>query len=167
MGHTEPVRIAAFTELEVYRVSYRASLDVMTQVASKLPDHERYDLRSQLMRSCKAVPRLIAEGFAKRHQKHGFQKYLDDAIGECNEMIVSLSHAKDLYMDGAARPQYSALIDTYDRLARQLYTLARVWNRWKNTPHPDPIPNPGLYPHPRTIPNVKVESVRNNQQEES
>jgi hypothetical protein len=26
--------------------------------------------------------RLIAEGYAKRHQKAGFQKYLDDALAE-------------------------------------------------------------------------------------
>lgn len=58
---------------------------------------KRYDLKSQLLRSSKAIPRLIAEGFAKRHQRYGFQKYLYDAAGECNETNVSLSHCRDLY----------------------------------------------------------------------
>ncbi len=60
----------------------------MTKVIPKIPEFEKNDLKSQLRRSVKATLRLIAEGYAKRHQKHGFQKYLDDAMGECNETIM-------------------------------------------------------------------------------
>ena len=70
---------------------------VMKEIVPKLPNSEKYDLKDQLSRSCKAIPRLIAEGYAKKHQKSGFQKYLDDAMGECNETIVSLEQCRDLY----------------------------------------------------------------------
>ena len=53
-------------------------LIVMREVLPRLPNSERFDLKDQLSRSCKAIPRLIAEGYAKRHQKAGFQKYLDE-----------------------------------------------------------------------------------------
>ncbi len=56
----------------------------MKKVLPRLPPEEKYDLRDQLSRSSKAVPRLIAEGYAKRHQKYGFHKYLDDAMAESN-----------------------------------------------------------------------------------
>lgn len=82
--------ITSFRDLEVYQSSYRACIEVMTKIISKLPDSEKYDLRDQLSRSVKAIPRLIAEGYAKRHQKQGFQKYIDDAMGECNETIVGI-----------------------------------------------------------------------------
>ena len=92
----ERKRITSFKDLEVYQNSYNAMLTVMKEIVPKLPDSEKYDLRDQLSRACKAIPRLIAEGYAKRHQKAGFQKYIDDAMGECNEMVVSLCQARDI-----------------------------------------------------------------------
>lgn len=89
--------IVTFRDLEVYQNTYGAMLVVMHEVLPQLPPRERYDLVDQLSRSCKAIPRLIAEGFAKKHQRAGFQKYLDDAMAECNETIVSLEQAKDIY----------------------------------------------------------------------
>lgn len=83
-------KIVSFIDLEVYQRTYRASLLVMKEIVTKLPDLEKYDLKEQLPKSCKAIPRLIAEGYAKRHQRHGFQKYLDDTMAECNEKVVSL-----------------------------------------------------------------------------
>ena len=91
----KPIR--SFHDLDVYQSTYRAMLQVFKHILPKLPKEEEYDLKSQLRRSTKAIPRLIAEGHSKRHQKKGFQKYLDDAMAESNETIVSLSQARDLY----------------------------------------------------------------------
>lgn len=87
----EKKRIVSFRDLEVYRNTYETMIVIMKEIVPKLPDSERYDLKDQISRACKAIPRLIAEGYAKRHQKSGFQKYIDDAMDECNEMIVSIS----------------------------------------------------------------------------
>ena len=84
--------------MEVYQTAYQAMLEVFRHVLPNLPAEEKYDLVDQLRRSIKAVPRLIAEGHSKRHQKKGFQKYLDDAMTESNEIIVSLTQAKDIYI---------------------------------------------------------------------
>lgn len=94
----EKKRITSFRDLEVYQNSYKVMLIVMKEIVPKLPDTEKYDLRNQLSRACKSIPRLIAEGYAKRHQKAGFQKYVDDAMGKCNEMVVSLSQCRDIYL---------------------------------------------------------------------
>lgn len=127
----EKKRIASFKDLEVYRNSYAAMLIVMKEIIPKLPDSEKYDLKDQLSRACKAIPRLIAEGYAKRHQKAGFQKYIDDAMSECNEMIVSLSQCKDIYSDYMATKGCDALIDIYDKSGRQLYKLGNAWTNFK------------------------------------
>ena len=116
----KPIR--SFRDLDVYQNTYNASVSIATEILPKLPEREKYDLNSQLSRSSKAIPRLIAEGFAKKHQKFGFQKYLDDAMAECNETIVSLEHAKDIYE--VNRDLCNQLIDTYDKTVRQLYKLA-------------------------------------------
>lgn len=122
--------IKSFRDLEVYRNTYKASIEVMTAVLPKLPNSEKYDLRDQISRSCKAIPRLIAEGYAKRHQKLGFQKYLDDAMAECNETIVGLEHCKDLYK--IDKKLCDTLIDIYDKSARQLFNLAKAWHNFKD-----------------------------------
>src|SRR5687768_6964989 len=93
--------ITSFRDLQVYQNTYTAMLDVVNNVLQKLPESEKYDLKDQLSRSSKAIPRLIAEGYAKRHQKMGFQKYLDDAMGESNETIVSLEQCRDIYFVSA------------------------------------------------------------------
>ena len=104
----------------------------MTKIIPKLPDIERNDLRIQMSRSCKAIPRLIAEGYAKKHQKKGFQKYLDDANGESNEMIVCLNHCDDLYHKYIEQKLCIELIDIYDKLSRQLYNLSIAWSKFKD-----------------------------------
>ncbi len=124
-------RIRSFRDLEVYQNTYSASIEVINRIVPKLPRTEQADLADQLRRSAKAIPRLIAEGYSKKHQKKGFQKYLDDAMGESNEMIVSLSHARDLYPDCVDPKVCENLVDLYDKSSRQLYNLATKWRDFK------------------------------------
>ncbi|MCJ7803636.1 MAG: four helix bundle protein [Desulfobacterales bacterium] len=123
--------IRSFKDLEVYQNSYSASIEVVSKIVPKLPKFEQNDLADQLRRSAKAIPRLIAEGYSKKHQKKGFQKYLDDAMAESNEMIVSLSHARDLYPNYVDPKLCEELIDVYDKSSRQLYNLATKWKNFK------------------------------------
>ena len=127
----EKRRITSFRDLEVYQNSYNAMLIVMKEIVPKLPEREKYDLVDQSSRACKAIPRLIAEGYAKRHQRAGFQKYLDDAMGESNEMVVSLSQARDLYATYVTVKRCDELIDIYDKTGRQLYKLSMSWTNFK------------------------------------
>jgi four helix bundle protein len=124
--------IRSFKDLEVYNNTYKIMLIVMKEIVPKLPKNEKYDLADQLSRACKSVPRLIVEGYAKRHQKAGFQKYLDDAMAECNEMIVSLEQTKDLYNIIPIACSMEELIDLYDKSGRQLYKLSMAWKNYKN-----------------------------------
>jgi len=119
-------RITSYEDLDVYRNTYSAAIKIHKAVICKLPDHEKYDLIDQLRRSSKAIPRLIAEGYAKRHQKAGFQKYLDDALAECNETAVGLKQCRDIY-----DIECEELISLYDISAKQIYRLAEVWTTFK------------------------------------
>lgn len=121
-------QIRSFRDLTVYQDSYSAMLIVMKEIIPKLPDSEKYDLKDQLSRSCKAIPRLIAEGYGKRHQKAGFQKYLDDTIAECNETIVSLEQCRDIYKINPVL--ISDLVKKYDIIGRQVYKLREAWNNF-------------------------------------
>ena len=121
--------IKSFKDLEVYQNSYKASLVIAERILPKLPPEEKYDIRNQLSRSSKSIPRLIAEGHAKKHQKAAFQKYLEDGIGEANETIVSLEHARDIYK--IEIQLINDLVDLYDKIARQLFNLSKVWDKFR------------------------------------
>ena len=122
-------RVTSFRDLIVYEKSYQLSITVMMEIIPNIPNSEKYDLKDQLSRSCKAIPRLIAEGYSKKHQKSGFQKYLDDAMGEANETIVSLNHVKDIYRINTMLCE--RLIQKYDILSRQIFCLSESWDKFK------------------------------------
>ena len=121
--------IRGYQDLDVYNNSYEAMLTVYKEILPKLPRSE-YDLIDQLKRSCKAVPRLIAEGHSKRHQIKGFQKYIDDAMAEANETTVSLCQARDLCGKYVDLEKCEKLIDLYDKISRQLYNLSIAWQEF-------------------------------------
>ncbi|MFC1637675.1 four helix bundle protein, partial [Candidatus Margulisiibacteriota bacterium] len=114
--------ITGYKDLEVYQITYAAAIQVAKEIIPKLPAYEKYDLVDQLRRSSKAIPRLIAEGYAKKHQNRGFQKYLDDALGECNETGVSLEQCGDIY-----NIESQELVALYDRAGKQIYRLSQAW----------------------------------------
>lgn len=64
-GKRRPIR--SFLDLEVYQDTYRSSIQILTEVIPRLPKTEQDDLGDQMKRACKAVPRLIAEGYSKRY----------------------------------------------------------------------------------------------------
>ena len=81
-----------------------------------------------MRRACKAPPALIAEGYAKKHHRKSWKKYLDGALGECNEMIVHLSFCLDL-----GHPEEALcheLSDLYDKTGKQLYNLGKKWQSY-------------------------------------
>jgi len=102
----------------------------MTKVLPNLPESEKYDLKKQLSSSVKAIPRLIGEGYAKRHQKHGFQKYLDDAMAECNETIVGLEMCRDIFGEYVDKVLCENLVSIYDVCGRQLHRLREAWGKF-------------------------------------
>jgi four helix bundle protein len=126
----EEKRVTNFYDLWIYKDSYQASIVVNTEIIPKLPKSEQFDLVDQMRRASKAVPRLIAEGYAKRHQKKGFHKYLDDAHAESNEMIVCLNHCKDIYTKFVDVLLCEKIINIYDKCSRGIFKLSIAWSRY-------------------------------------
>lgn len=133
-GGNNKIKIISYRDLDVYQRSYKSSIAVCKEIVPKLPKEERFDLADQLRRSVKAVPRLIAEGYAKKHQNKGFQKYIDDAMAEANETAVGLCHVRDLYQVCIDFKLCQCQINEYDIIGRQLYKLKESWNKFKKSP---------------------------------
>lgn len=125
MENTKPIR--SFRDLDVYQRLFNAAIVTLKEITPKLPADERYDLIDQIRRACKSAVALIAEGYAKRHQVKNWHKYIDDAIGECNEMIVHLSFALEIYPKHIEVKTCQTLIAQYDIAGKQLYNLKKTW----------------------------------------
>jgi four helix bundle protein len=123
--------IASYRDLKVYQITYNAAVFLVRELLNRLPSSEKYDLVDQLRRSAKAIPRLIAEGYGKRHQRMGFQKYLSDAIAECNETVVGLCQCRDMYDIDCAD-----LIEKYESAGRMLYRLHQAWRSFPEKQNP-------------------------------
>lgn len=123
-------RINSFTDLDVYKRSFNAATKAQFLVTF-LRQNKEFGLADQLSRSTKAVPALIAEGYAKRYQRKHLQKYLDDAIGEANESIVHVGLTANL--PGADGQLCKFLTDEYEIIGKQLYRFGESWSRSKRT----------------------------------
>lgn len=120
--------IRTYKDLDVYQKSLDTAKDVLMRVIPRLPASEKFDLADQLRRCCKAIPALIAEGYAKKHQPRAFQKYLEDSLGESNEMNVHLVFCRDVYSIDKAL--CNRLLETYEIIGKQLYNLRRNWTNY-------------------------------------
>lgn len=122
--------IKTFQDLIVYKNLYKAMIIVLTKIIPDLPKEEKFDLVDQMRRCCKAGPALIAEGFAKRYQKRNWSKYIDDTIGECNEMIHHLSICVDVYQGFINPALCKEVIDLYTVTCKQLTKLKQSWKNY-------------------------------------
>lgn len=122
--------IKSYRDLRIYQNLYQAMILVLTKIIPKLPPEEKFDLRNQMQRACKAGPALVAEGFAKRYQPKNQQKYIDDTIGECNEMVHHLSVCIDIYSKYVDKELCRKIIVLYDNSCGQLYNLRKSWKNF-------------------------------------
>lgn len=122
--------IKSFQDLEVYQRLYKAMILVHKEIVPKLPKEEKFDLGDQMKRASKGAPALIAEGFAKRYQVKQWKKYLNDTVGECNEMIHHLSVCIDVYSQYVNVETCKEVIDIYDISCKQLTKLGQSWKNY-------------------------------------
>ena len=122
-------KVRSFQDLDVYHRLYKTMLSVMTETIPKLPAQEKFDLADQMRRACKAPLAIIAEGYAKKNYQKDWLKYINEAIGECNEMIAHLSICRDVYSDKISRQVSEELIKEYDISGKQLYRLGQSWKK--------------------------------------
>ena len=75
---------------------------------------------------------MIKPDFYEEH--FGFQKYLDDAMGECNETQVGLCQCRDIYAKYIDVKLCEELINEYDIIGKQLYRLEEAWGKFFKRP---------------------------------
>jgi four helix bundle protein len=77
-----------FKQLKIWETGMVLT-DLVFEYSKKLPKDERYSLIQQMNRSSCSIPSNIAEGCAKRTDKH-FGEFLSTALGSCHELETQL-----------------------------------------------------------------------------
>ena len=115
-------KVISFEDLEVFQRAYRLSLDIH-RASLHLPAIEQHALGDQLRRASKSICANIAEGYGRqKRSKAEFRRFLQMAIGSCDEMRVWVRYALDLgYVEEAV---WRGWRDEYQVIARMLHSLA-------------------------------------------
>ena len=77
-----------FKELKIWQAGIELTLEVY-KLTESFPEEEKFGLISQLKRAAVSIPSNIAEG-AGRGTNRDFSRFLDLAIGSCNELQTQL-----------------------------------------------------------------------------
>lgn len=116
--------IRTYRDLEVFKESYSAALDV-SRLVRRFPVYEQAELAKQLRRAARSIPANIVEGWAKRLSAPEFKRYLQVAIGSCDEAKMWLEMGRD---EGyIAAEDFKVQRDRYNRIGAM---LASLWKNW-------------------------------------
>ena len=119
--------IRTYQDLEVFREAYAAALDV-SRMSKRLPSMEQYELGRQLRRAARSIPANIVEGWGKRASTAEFKRYLQIAIGSCDETRMWLDMSKDEGFISEA--DCLKVKDRYNRIGAMLGSL---WKQWRGS----------------------------------
>src|SRR5712691_10429673 len=122
MGSERRKRVVSFEDLEVFQRAYRISLEIHRESLTFPPIEQRV-LGDQLRRASKSICANVAEGYGRqKRSKAEFRRFLQMAIGSCDEMRVWVRYALDLgYIDEAVWRRWR---DEYQIISRMLQSLA-------------------------------------------
>jgi len=119
--------IRTYHDLDVFREAYAAALDV-SRLAKRFPAVEQYELAPQLRRAARSIPANIVEGWGKRASTPEFKRYLQIAIGSCDETRMWLDLSKDEgYISENERKEAKG---RHNRIGAMLGSL---WKQWRGT----------------------------------
>jgi four helix bundle protein len=101
-------RVRTFQDLEVWQVG-REIRRRLYLVANKLPEHERYNLASQIRRAATSLTANLAEGYGRFHFKENIQscrisrgsayELIDHLIACQDESYLEKSDAESLHQE--------------------------------------------------------------------
>jgi len=118
--------IKTYKDLNVFRESYVLALDV-SKVTKRFPGPEQFELARQLRRAVRSIPANIVEGWAKRASSAEFKRYLQIAIGSCDECKLWLEMARDEGFLSSA--DCDGFANRFNLVGAMLTSL---WKHWKS-----------------------------------
>ena len=118
--------IKTYKGLNVFRESYRPALSV-SRTSRRFPGPEQFELARQLRGAARSVPANIVEGWAKRSSPAEFKRYLQVAIGSCDECKLWLEMSRE---EGFLSAQDCSKLENEFNIVGAM--LRSLWKHWKS-----------------------------------
>ncbi len=100
-----------YRKYDVWVISHHLVLKIYNDVLPVLPNHEKYELTSQIKRAAYSIPMNIAEGCGRNTDKD-FVHFLDAAMGSLHELEYCLLLSCELkYFDNIKHNELSILLN--------------------------------------------------------
>jgi len=107
-------------DLDVFKLSHEITLDIYS-LTNNFPEHEKYDLTSQIRRSSMSIPMNLMEGNHRLNKKE-YRQFVGIARGSAGELKYQLMLSRDLnYMDDN---MYLRLRNKAESISKMLTKLA-------------------------------------------
>ena len=120
--------IKSFQDLEVYKEALNLATEI-NELIKKHPNDEKYLLVDQMKRASRAIAPIIAEGYAKRGSIKTLQKYMNDTVGESNEMLSHLELS--IRFKYLTSEKGKELVERYGILGKKMTNLKNNWQNFK------------------------------------
>lgn len=115
------------TELDVYKLSFSAAMDVFRESKS-FPKEETYSLTDQVRRSSRSVNANLAEAWRKRRYEAHFISKLSDAETEAAETQVWMQFAVECGYLTASKAR--SIYKTYDSIIAMIVAMINKPEPW-------------------------------------
>jgi len=97
-----------FRELEIWKKGMTLC-NTIYDLCDRLPESERFGLKSQITRCAVSVPSNIAEG-ASRSIELDFMRFLEIALGSCYELETQVLIAQQRFLQGKEQNEIMELL---------------------------------------------------------
>ena len=128
----KPIR--SFRDLEVYQSTSSYATEVITKIVPLLGEANS-PIKDKLIDCCLKIPELIAASHSRRFETGEELKLLDDALENCNKVVVYLEQARDIFVKEIEdRAACDDLIKRYIFIRRKIFNLYKAWKKFQQTP---------------------------------
>jgi len=114
-----------YKQLKIWKRGFDLAVKIY-KLTAKYPNHEKYNLTSQLRRAATSISSNIAEG-ASKHTAQDFQRFLYQAYASLKEVESLLLLSKELKY--VLVRDFEVLAKEIDELARMIYRFIEVVKR--------------------------------------
>jgi len=113
----------SYKDLDIYKLSHELAIKIH-EMTIMLPGFEMYEEASQILRSSKAVPANIVEGYGRRRYKKEFIRYMVFAHSSADE---TMEHLRILFETKSLSKKYFDDLTASDEiLSKMIYRFIQA-----------------------------------------
>jgi four helix bundle protein len=122
-----PRKNKSYKDLEIYRLAFEIAV-IIYQKSLELPNHDKFEIGSQIRRSSQGIKDAIIEGYGRRKYKNDFIKFLNYSHASTLEAISQAEFLDTVHPNTG----WDEISKELDKIGSKIYNfVSYVENHWK------------------------------------